>query len=180
MDHLLTYKTNAFSDRFSIAEQGKILGSLFKASWLEGSYDVNYKGEKYRFRQLGFFQPTIIVKDRNNNKEIARAQVNKSFFSYHPKATITLADGKEFDWKMTGFFHLQWEWTKDGSPFITAQENNGAFYTSGEINTIIGNQENNLMEMLGLYLRSSFAGSNLGGIILGLIVIIYMIVSTSG
>jgi hypothetical protein len=175
MQNILTYNTSFFDDSFAISKHGYSIGKLFKSSWFGWSVDIKCNGTDYRIERKGLFQQNIIITDRRQGKEIIKATVKMSMFGFYSKAKANFIDGRNLQWKQKGIFNRSWDWTENEIVIIRATEDNRLFSLKGEINFTNEMNENELLGLLGLYLRSCL--SNQSGITLwlGIIVLILLI-----
>jgi hypothetical protein len=160
MQNILTYNTSFLADNFSISKHGNLIGKLFKSSWFGWTVDIKCNGTDYIIERKGIFQQKVLITDRRQGKEIIKISVTRPIFGLYSKAKANFTDGRELQWKQKGIFNRSWDWTENGMVIIWATEDNKIFSLKGEINLTDSKTDNELLGLLGLYLRSSIANQS--------------------
>jgi hypothetical protein len=176
MQNILTYNTSYFDDSFAISKHGYSIGKLFKSSWFGWTVDIKCNGTDYRIERKGLFQQIVVITDRRQGKEIIKTNVKRPIFGLYSKANANFTNGRSLQWKQKGIFNRSWDWTENGIVIIKATEDNRIFSLNGEINFSNEMNNNELLGILGLYLRSSIFNQSRITLWLGIIILILQII----
>lgn len=168
MQEQLTFRTTYLDDSFKIWEGENSFSKLYKSSWMGWTIDVKVDNKYYQIIREGIWYPRIKIVDKKTSREVANARVRIPFFSITPSVVTKFDDGQVFEWRQNGFLNRSWTWVENDNVVIQSQENTDLFSLSGEITMLNENKHNNLLSILGLYLRSSIASQNRLGQILAL------------
>lgn len=173
MQNNLTYQTSIIADSFVLFKEGITIANLQRGSWIGAALDIQWNGSDYSLQRRGLFHRDIIITDRKSGKEIARIKEQPFFFGQFAKATAKFADGRELHWKQKGFLKRSWEWTEGGNVIISAKEDRKGIHLTGEIKLQEVVADNKLLEIIGLFLRSSL-GNQQGVVLLILAITILL------
>jgi hypothetical protein len=173
MQNILTYNSSFLDDSFAIFKNENLIGKLFKGSWFGWTVDIKCNGMDYRIERKGIFKPTTIITDRKQDKVITKLIVIPTIFGLYSKAKANFTDGREFQWKQNGIINRSWEWTENGIVVIRATEDNKLFSLKGKINLTDTHNDNELLGLLGLYLRSSITNQSIISFWLAITILVF-------
>lgn len=106
MEQVIQWKQGFFKRNITILINQEPVGEIAPSTW---SYKLKatIKETSLLFTVKGFFKHQIIL----SNPETQAQLGSVSFNFWHSKATITMTNGKVYQWQYTNFWNTYWELT---------------------------------------------------------------------
>lgn len=169
----LQYKTSYSKDKFSIYSDERLIGKLFKFSWLwKGILELN--GKTFHLKRTGLLRRQVVVLDQNLNKVVITARAPWGLFLFRQHAEATFSDSRKFYWQQRGIVNPSWEWRDHSGLVMKATEHNGLFRIDGAINFEQEEPQGELLGVLGIYLRS-LAFNGIFGFFVSLVILLAVV-----
>jgi hypothetical protein len=143
MEKYYTWNKGIFDSNYQIFEAGQITNTMFFDTWRSEAKAIT-KLQTYTFKDDGIYGTTTQI--FNNNHEII------GFITYNnwkTKALITLNSGENYTCDFINAWHSKWIITNHADKQIN-------YDSSTSSGTAMANTDNELMLLIGLYVREHF------------------------
>lgn len=143
MEKYLTWNKGIFESNYQIFEAGKIKCTLFFDTWRSEAKAMTQQ-KSYRFKDDGIYATTTkIFDDKNEGLGII------IYNDWKTKATIILNSGENYTCDFTSLWQAKW--------MITNFADKQIFYDSSTSSgTVRANTDDDLMLLVGFYVREHF------------------------
>jgi|GEM_PF-1573176 hypothetical protein len=169
----LHYKTSYTQDKFSIYRDDRLIGKLFKYSWL-WKVMLQLDGENYRFFRKGVFRRRLLVVGGDKNKEALAVQISYNLLPFLLKAEANLSDGREYFYRQSGILNPKWEWRDQEGLVMAAMEHYRLLKISGHITQERDITQAELIAIVGIHLHGISLNGN-RNFLLSLFILLYTI-----
>lgn len=147
----LQWSKDVFGSKLEIVKGNELIGKIQWDNMISSRAQAMINGKLFMLNRE-FFLSKLEIYDANDQSLLATVMINL----FNPRSDVVI-NGKRFELEIKNFWQSRWSWKFNGSEIISYTSNEFITKDKGDIELFItGNEEVEVLLLLGLFVRNQF------------------------